>query len=75
MCGLKAAQMHEWPFRIAKEPLQPSPRQKFPFPLWQKDSDFPPFISLKLLNDHLFYKLNYITILLQIEVIISCMEG
>ena len=44
MCGLKAAQMHEWPFRAAKELQQPLAAQDSFFALGKRYSDIPPFI-------------------------------
>ena len=37
MCGLKAAQIHERPFRAAKEPVQPLAALDSFFALRQKD--------------------------------------
>ena len=40
MCRLKAAQMHVWPFRAAKEPVQPLALLDSCFALWQKRFDY-----------------------------------
>ena len=40
MCGLKTAQMHVWPFRAAKEPVQPLAALDSCFALWQKRFDY-----------------------------------
>ena len=40
MSGLKAAQMHVWPFRAAKEPVQPLAALDSCFALWQKRFDY-----------------------------------
>ena len=44
MCGPKAAQMHKWPFRAAKELQQPLAAQDSFFALGKRYSDIPPFI-------------------------------
>ena len=44
MCNLKAAHMHERPFRATKEPVQPlAPKDSF-LP-YGKRFDFPPILS------------------------------
>ena len=45
MSGLKAAQIHEWPFRAVKGPMQPLAALDSPFTLRLKDLIFPSLIK------------------------------
>ena len=44
MCGIKASQIHEWPFKAAKDHVQPSAALDSFLPNGKKDSDLIPFI-------------------------------
>ena len=44
VCGLKASQIHEWPFKAAKDQVQPLAALDSFLPNGKKDSDLIPFI-------------------------------
>ena len=48
MCGLKAAKIHERPFRAAKDHVQTLAALDFYLPKGKKDSDVSPFIIPEL---------------------------